>query len=102
MNTKHTPGPWFPYTGSNGLVHVSPCAIPTVSTAQICTFNGSSFRAKGETEANARLIASAPDLLCMLERILDGVLRLPEMPHTLCALDLEQARQAIARAKNSL
>ena len=48
---------------------------------------------------NAHLIAAAPDLLCMLERVLDGVLRLPEIPRTLCSLDIEQARKAIAKAK---
>ena len=52
-----------------------------------------------EVRANARLIAAAPDLLCMLERVLDGVLRLPEIPRTLCSLDIEQARKAIAKAK---
>ena len=49
--------------------------------------------------ANAHLIAAAPDLLCMLERVLDGILRLPEIPRTLCSLDIEQARKAIAKAK---
>ncbi len=32
------------------------------------------------------------ELLAMLERLLDGVLRLPEIPATLCALDIEHAR----------
>ena len=49
--------------------------------------------------ANARLIAAAPELLAMLERVLDGVLRLPELPGTLCPLDIEQALAAIAKAK---
>lgn len=45
------------------------------------------------------LKSSAPVLLCLLERLLDGVLRLPELPATLSLLDIEQARAAIAKAK---
>lgn len=49
-------------------------------------------------EKNAMVMAAAPELLTMLQRILDGVLCLPELPPTLCQLDIEQAMLAIQKA----
>lgn len=51
-----------------------------------------------ENLANARMGAASPNTLCMLQRLLDCVLRLPELPATMCQLDVEQAREAIAKA----
>lgn len=105
QTNKHASGPWsiehcrnddgspFISISGNGptgtwLADIQPPSIngetPVIGPLQI---------------ANAHLIAAAPDLLCMLERVLDGVLRLPEIPRTLCSLDIEQARKAIAKAK---
>lgn len=54
MNTQHTPGPWQQGDGYNAhatTVHIKSTLI-----------------AKAETEADARLIAAAPDLLAALAR----------------------------------
>jgi hypothetical protein len=67
--SKHTPGPWFvdkaPSTlGGNGFsVHGHGGA------AMICTAfpGGSTDRIESVAEANARLIAAAPDLLDALQ-----------------------------------
>ena len=68
MSATHTQGPWFThYEGA--VLHVIPCTRPTAGTVQICTANGTAYRAKSETEANFRLIAAAPELLAMLEAI---------------------------------
>ena len=71
MSTTHTQGPWFThYEGA--VLHVIPCTHPTAGTVQICTANGTAYRAKSETEANFRLIAAAPELLAALIEILDA------------------------------
>ena len=59
MNTKHTPGPWR----TGGLPQHAPIVYAPDDYA-ICdtkTFHGR--RSSGESEANARLIAAAPDML---------------------------------------
>ena len=59
MNTKHTPGPWFYTTeGKNalGLVEKDGTNIMHMATLENST-------AASSMEANARLIAAAPDLL---------------------------------------
>lgn len=63
MNTKHTPGPWsydsegYVYGGEQGLIITDPsCSNPDISADQ--------------NEANARLIAAAPELLTALENVI--------------------------------
>lgn len=74
---KHTPGPWHTNkpVESNGYVWVNPIdgVCGEIATAWPITTNG-------EAEANARLIAAAPDLLnsavmaleCLRQRGLDS------------------------------
>lgn len=94
----HTDGPWS--ANLNGLSRDKQDAPQwNVGKTCECLVILPNRSTPEETEANAHLIAAAPDLLCMLERVLDGVLRLPEIPRTLCSLDIEQARKAIAKAK---
>ncbi len=50
----------------------------------------------GMSEANARLIAAAPDLLAALEGILAQIQR---PPHMAFADDIDTARAAIAKAR---
>jgi hypothetical protein len=58
MTLKHTPGPWN--TTGNGLVY---SVDEVVADATFGCMNGET------TIANARLIASAPDLLAALQEI---------------------------------
>lgn len=85
----HTSGPWHYAPGE--LIY-GPDGESVASCRFVTNF-------KETNVANMRLVAAAPDLLCMLERVLDGVLRLPEIPRTLCSLDIEQVREVIAKAK---
>ena len=71
MSAAHTPGPWFDFTEPHGTRHILPCPAPTLNTVQICTFNGTAYRSKIETNANARLIAAAPELLAALENLIE-------------------------------
>jgi hypothetical protein len=82
---KHTPGPWVAECiGSNGD-HENP--------QDIYEINGKTRVAEFVTEANARLIAAAPELLDALVTLLDAV-----EGKRITQGDCNQARAAIARA----
>ena len=68
----HTPGPWTYYSGSRGIYGSDGAG----GEKSICTLHGPRRdRAKPERDANARLIAAAPDLLDALQGLLDAVRR---------------------------
>ncbi len=62
--TTHTPGPWYIICSKIGMTiegRGTDCRI-----AEMCSTEGTGFAARvsrGESNANARLIAAAPDLL---------------------------------------
>lgn len=58
---KHTPGPWFAGTGWIGAGDVKDGKV-------ICSIDHFPY---GATEANANLIAAAPEMLQVLERVFD-------------------------------
>jgi hypothetical protein len=77
----HTPGPWHLVSHRPNLVKVETARVVVCDS-----FGGLS----DETLANARLIASAPDLLAALERL----------THPMADDDdLDYAREVIAKAK---
>ncbi len=98
MNTKHTPGPWKTVIGP------STCAVTTSNDAPkqagICRILDKSVAyIDGEAQANARLIAAAPDMLVLLIRVLDFEQRL-----TACKADggdklVSDIRAALAKAE---
>ena len=61
MNTQHTPGPWW----HSGL-EVGTVPMMMVKVAKVSGANHQ------EAQANARLIAAAPDLLEALKRVMDN------------------------------
>ena len=65
MTNKHTPGPWRVSVDMRGLGNVPVAGVETVEGFSIanCGTHG---------EANASLIASAPDLLEALQAMLDA------------------------------
>ena len=75
--TKHTPGPWRPESesrspdGSDLLVTTADGAYSIADCRMQCTGVGS----VDEAEANARLIAAAPDLLAELRALVEGIER---------------------------
>lgn len=97
MNSKqatHTPGPWTVVRNgdSNALIRYSDgenaSYIAQCNDLQLCPEHGT-------VEANARLIAAAPDLLAALEELLaDKYLADP-----INADRMANARAAIAKAK---
>lgn len=58
MNAKHTPGPWH-YLGGRFVAAGTNPGCPFVADCMV----SESIRATGTTEANAKLIAAAPELL---------------------------------------
>ena len=70
MNAKHTPGPWTAEFGIDQMVSMDTtvCSIPAAGTRG-GWFIFSPADDNGEAEANARLIAAAPDLLEALRAI---------------------------------
>jgi len=93
MKNTHTPGPWT-HTPSREHTNPNTTRRDIVADSQF----GPAFIAGDVSQADARLIASAPDLLSALE----GMLEHADMgeihdEETLCAVNA--ARAAIAKAK---
>ena len=91
MRAEHTPGPWF----VNGPWHIqadTKTAIPVI-VAQITPLRSGDNE---EREANARLIAAAPELLEALEEALE-VLRV----NGLDPLGQDNIRAIVAKAKGA-
>ena len=94
--SKHTPGPWGIMKGDHGpMIFSGECGRAVAMLARQVT--------TAEREANARLIAAAPELLEALEVMLNG----DEMGEYECQRTgfprmiqrREKARAAIAKAK---
>lgn len=84
--TKHTPGKWHIDTADSTLI----CGADGYQTCS----TGYSHRPDDEAEANARLIAAAPELLECLQETLSLVERLaPYVTDT-----IKNSRAAIAKA----
>lgn len=64
MSAKHTPGPWETLTFSNHELQTNFAMVKIGSRAHMVGYSG-------EDEANARLIAAAPDLLAFVKDWLD-------------------------------
>jgi len=65
MEAKHTPAPWVTFADKGAAV----CIMPAMRPGEICSFEGCWLP---EREANANLIAAAPDLLAALKDLLEG------------------------------
>lgn len=92
---KHTPGPWR-------VCEENESATTVIGgrwcdrIAEVFHWDGSS---REESDANALLVAAAPELLSALQIMLHEFVELPEMAHTERAQAAKLARQAIAKAQ---
>ena len=95
-NTKHTPGPWNVTDVIEGNVY-------PMSTMRSLNVNGmvlAHINAHYDGEANARLIAAAPELLAALRLCVLKFSQLQDTEMTLgMARALDEARAAIAKAE---
>ena len=97
-NTPHTPSPWKIATFDGPHEYASIEAGGEASEL-VCICDIPSWPcAIKEMQANARLIASAPDLLSALEKLADYVFEL-EGKQNICTSIWMDAREAIAKAK---
>lgn len=97
--SKHTPGPWR--AEMNGF---SRMAVVDKNNNYLTFKAGSSRMPEFELEANANLIAAAPDLLASLEELFEiGTVFLSAIEGNDHLTDFEewadQARKAIAKAR---
>lgn len=65
MSAQHSPGPWMPARGANGASCRHPAILCDGGQVATATWQGS----EAATDANARLIAAAPELLEALKRL---------------------------------
>lgn len=86
METKHTPGPWF-VTGTGLSRYVEGRVRPGV--LQEVAWCGAT-EVQDQMEANARLIAAAPELLEALKAVISVADR--------ATVEFDMARAAIAKA----
>ena len=93
METKHTPGPWEQGTQVNG----STTLVARMKTGfVVAEMRNVHFRE--EAEANARLIAAAPDLLESLRELAELAVLQFGMPPPGADGTLQKALAAIAKA----
>lgn len=101
----HTPGPWTDKGGSAGAVWAGEEFLASVyPTAQAGWDGNGRFDRQDETEANARLIAAAPDLLEALKACEAWIVELADSGDAgfwdaSKAPEVIQARAAIRRAQ---
>ena len=101
--TQHTPGPWSQYTGQPRDIGIEYAKGAVVSANRLTAVAYAETR--DECNANARLIAAAPDLLLHLERVtawlttLGGDKSLDPEIAGLCDDYADEARAATAKAK---
>ena len=96
--SKHTPGPWR----NDCFMVLAPPNVGNYKGREICHTGGHDIRDGNESEANARLIAAAPDLLAACEQLMEYLKLLPldENNDAAWASNAPQlARAAIAKAK---
>ena len=87
--SKHTPGPW--QIGKNFGSVVCDTPVPGIRGSDDTEYYGGHLIAESVTEANARLIAAAPELLEALQDMVSD-------HASLSAATLAFARAAIAKA----
>lgn len=100
---KHTPGPWSvrrrgPHAYHVARVTQTEFGRETRFVADVCFAQP---KIDGEQEANARLIAAAPDMLAALRamlRVAEADLRLSLNPHPMRVAVVRDAKAAIAKA----
>ena len=98
--SAHTAGPWEygPAENYNGFWIAPRGRLPTLASVERCgqQLNVMAHNFPGSTEANARLIAAAPDLLDALNALVDWQ---AEVKHAVPRTFLDAARAAIAKAE---
>lgn len=101
MTTKHTPGPWKAQEprGHQRAINRKWEVISKVYGGELVIV-GEHTGVDCLKEADARLIAAAPELLTALEDLIYALDRNPNIPVFACGEAREVARAAIAKTKS--
>ena len=98
MGIKHTPAPWRVSSESPHIIKKDYRAIGSDAGFLIASTMGNDnsgfYASEQEADANARLIAAAPELLEALEELIAATQHLDP-----CQATVDKARAAIAKAK---
>ena len=106
MTAKHTPGPWYALRGQRNISIRHKTGDKFLSMVNVASVRGNlpADCPYGSSEANARLIAAAPELLEALEEAENALADyIPTIERTGASLNyghsvLKKARAAIAKA----
>ncbi len=100
-NTKHTPAPWYfePYSDERGTSYGYVIGARKLRSIAVTTGKAGSCL-QDENEANARLIAAAPELLAALQAYQAHYNAMETFPHSVNH-PYELAKAAITRATQS-
>jgi hypothetical protein len=83
MDTKHTPGAWKTYTANDGYAYTKVFDLPVIEISNegqwIAYVRGDT---KESAQANAALMAAAPELLKIAEELLERFLNISEHDRT--------------------
>lgn len=98
--SKHTPGPWRFIANHPGCI---PAFDIRDAEGMMVAYLGHT-RTPGQAEANARLIAAAPDLLAACERLSFAALRRESTMGDPCNLiaAIEELREAAQQARDAI
>ena len=94
MTEQHTPGPWEVADDTPDIIKHEPDGITHIASCDVACFSPG-FIPIEEMDANARLIAAAPELLAALEHLTHRYL----FNNSEEDAAVKQARAAIAKAK---
>ena len=99
-----TPGPWRyerdQFTDEEGPIWlVEDVAGRNIILAKIPVLGGDDTHSEHETEANANLIAAAPDLLEAAEQALEHLIEMGPQGCLRCEGTIDMLRHAIAKAR---
>jgi hypothetical protein len=95
MSTQHTPGPWKVKAGTNAVLAGRKQICSHVNAASALPVN--ILEDQEIAQANARLIAAAPDLLEALQDLFGA-----DMEHVLMGDGKDDQIEAIAKAKAAI
>jgi hypothetical protein len=97
MNTEHTPGPW---RVGNGSFVISDHPAPGITGSDDVHHYGGHLICESVSQANARLIAAAPDLLEALKILSDYPISGGyALGPCISECDMQEIRAAIAKAE---
>lgn len=103
MTTQHSKAPWIITQGAYGALHVGPATLahPGREAAQYAADRGRDRLA--QRAADAALIAAAPDLLTLCERLLGFAITYGDIGAIAAGEGLfVSARETIAKAKGGV